>query len=69
MCCCSIAGTVAGVWHLRRSGRTLAITVEPFAGLTPTQRCELDDQVERIGAFLAGTPQLTIGTVTAGAHA
>jgi hypothetical protein len=64
-----IAGTVAGVWHLRRTGRTLAITVEPFAGLTPTQRRELDDQVERVGAFLDGTPQLTIGTVTAGAHA
>jgi hypothetical protein len=64
-----IAGTVAGVWHLRRTGRTLAITVEPFAGLTPTQRRELDDQLERIGAFLDGTPQLTIGTVTTGAHA
>jgi hypothetical protein len=64
-----IAGTVAGVWHLRRTGRTLAITVEAFNDLTPTQRRELDEQVERIGAFLDGTPQLTIGTVTAGAHA
>jgi hypothetical protein len=30
---------------------------------------ELDDQVERIGEFLEGKPQLTIGTVTAGGHA
>jgi Winged helix DNA-binding domain len=64
-----IGGIVAGVWHQRRSGRTLDITVEPFDRLTATQRRELDDQVERIGDFLEGTPQLTIGTVTAGGHA
>jgi hypothetical protein len=33
------------------------------------QRRELDDQVERIGAFLDGIPQLTIGPVTVGGHA
>jgi Winged helix DNA-binding domain len=64
-----IEGTVAGIWHQRRSGRKLDITVEPFDRLTAMQRCELDDQVERIGEFLEGKPQLTIGTVTAGAHA
>ena len=64
-----IGGTVAGVWHQRRSGRTLDITVEPFDQLTAMQRRELDDQVERIGDFLEGKPQLTIGTVTAGGHA
>jgi len=64
-----IDGTVAGVWHQRRSGRKLDITVEPFDRLTATQRRELDDQVERIGEFLGGKPQLTIGTVTAGGHA
>lgn len=64
-----IGGTVAGVWHHRRAGRTLDITVEPFAQLTAAQLSELDDQVERLGAFLEGQPQLTIGTVTAGAHA
>jgi hypothetical protein len=64
-----IDGTVAGVWHQRRSGRTLDITVEPFDQLTAMQRRELDDQVERIGEFLEGKPQLTIGTVTAGGHA
>ena len=64
-----IDGTVTGVWHQRRSSRTLDITVEPFDRLTATQRRELDDQVERIGEFLDGKPQLTIGTVTAGGHA
>lgn len=64
-----IDGTVAGVWHQRRSGRSLDITVEPFDQLTATQRSDLDDQVERIGAFLDSKPRLTIGTVTAGAHA
>jgi len=64
-----IDGLVGGVWHLRRTGRKLAITVEPLEPLTTAQRCELDEQVERVGAILEGTPQLTIGTVTVGAHA
>jgi hypothetical protein len=64
-----IQGTVAGVWHQRRSGRKLDITVEPFTDLTAAQRRELGDQVERIGVILEGKPRLTIGPVTAGAHA
>jgi hypothetical protein len=64
-----IDGVVAGVWHQRRSGRRIAITVEPLEPLSAAQRRALDDQVERIGAFLEGTPQLTIGAVTVGAHA
>jgi hypothetical protein len=64
-----IDGIVGGVWHLRRSGRRIVITVEPLADLTPSQRDELDAQVARIGAFLEGTPQLTIGRVSVGAHA
>lgn len=64
-----IDGTVAGVWSQRRSGRTLAITVEPFDRLTATQRRALNDQAERIGAFLDATPLVTIGAVTTGGHA
>jgi hypothetical protein len=64
-----IDGTVAGVWHQRRSGRKIAITVEPLASLTRAQLHELDDQVERIGELLEGKPLLTIGVVTVGAHA
>jgi hypothetical protein len=64
-----IGGIVSGVWHQRRSGRKLDITVEPFGRLTAPQRRELDEQVERIGEFFESKPQLTIGVVTVGAHA
>ena len=64
-----IDGTVAGVWHLRRSGRRLSITVEPLNALTAAERRDLDEQADRIGEILEGTPQLTIGTVTVGGHA
>jgi hypothetical protein len=63
-----IDGTVAGIWHQRRSGRRLAITVEPFARLTASHRRELADQVERVGAILEADPQLSIGPVTARSH-
>jgi hypothetical protein len=64
-----IDGMVAGVWHQRRSSRRIAITVEPLEELSAAQRAALDDQVARIGAFLESKPQLTIGTITVGAHA
>jgi winged helix DNA-binding protein len=64
-----VDGVVNGVWHQRRSGRKLALTVEPFARLTAKQRRELDDEAERIGEILEGTPELTIGEVTVRPHA
>jgi uncharacterized protein YukE len=64
-----IDGMIAGVWHQRRSGRRIDITVEPLATLTAMQRRELDEQVERVGAILEGPPRLIIGTVSVGAHA
>lgn len=64
-----IGGVVAGVWHQRRAGKAIAITVEPLQTLTAAQRRELDEQVERIGVFLDGAPRLTIGEVTVGPHA
>lgn len=64
-----VDGTVAGVWHQRRSGKKLHVTVEPLAELTATQRGRLDAEVARVGAVLEGRPELTVGTVTAGAHA
>ncbi len=63
-----IDGVVAGVWHLRRSGRRLTITVEPFVDLTTRQQSALVEKVERIGVVLEGQPQLTIGDVDAGKH-
>ena len=64
-----VDGVVGGVWHQRRSGRKLAITVEPLGELTATQRQQLDDEVELAGAVMEATPTLTVGTVTVGPHA
>jgi hypothetical protein len=64
-----VDGVVAGVWHQRRSGRRLAITVEPLQDLTATQRRQLDDDVELVGAVMQAQPGLTVGTVTVGPHA
>jgi hypothetical protein len=57
------------VWHQRRSGGKLAITVEPLRELTAPQRRQLDDEVELVGAVMKATPTLSVGTVTAGPHA
>jgi hypothetical protein len=64
-----IDGVVAGVWHQRRSGRKVDITVEPLPALTPAQHHLLDERVAWVGAFLDSTPRLTIGPVTVGPHA
>lgn len=62
-------GVVAGLWHQKRAGRKVALTVEPFIRLTRARRTELDEQVTRIGTILNATPTLTIGEVTVGGHA
>jgi Winged helix DNA-binding domain len=64
-----IDGIVAGVWHQRRSGRQIELTVEPLTRLTAGQRQALEHQVDRIGEIFEGKPRLTVGIVTAGAHA
>ena len=64
-----VDGVVGGVWHQRRSGRKLAITVEPLGELTATQRRQLEDEVELVGTVMEATPTLTVGTVTVGPHA
>jgi len=64
-----IDGVVGGVWHQRRSGGKVAITVEPLRELSTTQRRQLDDDVELVGTVVEATPTLTLGTVTVGPHA
>ncbi|WP_200426390.1 winged helix DNA-binding domain-containing protein [Streptomyces sp. NE5-10] len=64
-----IDGTVAGVWHQKKTAGTLAVTVEPFAPLTARRRGELDEQVRRLGAVLGVRPTLTVGAIAVGAHA
>lgn len=64
-----IDGTVAGVWHQRRSGRRIAVTVEPLSPLTAVQLRGLEEQVEWVAAVLEGKAELTVGKVTVGPHA
>ena len=64
-----VDGVAGGVWHQRRSGRRLALTVEPLRDLTVSQRRQLEDEVALVGAVMEATPTLTVGTVTVGAHA
>jgi uncharacterized protein YukE len=64
-----IDGVVYGVWHLRRSGRQIEVTVEPLIGLTAGQHRALETQVDRIGQILEGNARLTVGTVSVGGHA
>lgn len=62
-------GVIGGVWHQRRSGRKIDITVESLDTLTAIQRDALDSQVERLGEILEGVPRLTLGPVHVGPHA
>jgi hypothetical protein len=62
-------GVVGGLWHQKRSGKRVAVTVEPFVRMTAARHRELTTQVDRIGSILGATPELTIGEVTVGGHA
>jgi hypothetical protein len=64
-----VDGVVAGVWHQRRSGRGIHLTVEPLRTLRANQLRELEEQVQRIGQIVGAEPDLTIGEVTVGGHA
>jgi hypothetical protein len=64
-----VDGVVGGVWHQRRSGRQLVLTVEPLRDLTGRQRRELDDEVAMVGAVMEAKTSLTVGKVTVGPHA
>lgn len=64
-----VDGVAGGIWHQKRSGRKVALTVEPFVKMTRARLRELDEQVDRVGRILEATPTLTIGAVTVGGHA
>lgn len=64
-----VDGIVAGVWHQKRSGRTLQVTVEALTPLSRRRRKLLDAEVDRLGAIIGAAPSLTLGEVTVGAHA
>ncbi|MFE5243720.1 MULTISPECIES: winged helix DNA-binding domain-containing protein [unclassified Streptomyces] len=64
-----VDGEVAGVWHQRRSGKRIAVTVEPLTALDGARTRELEERVARVGEVMEGTPELTVGKVTVGGHA
>jgi hypothetical protein len=64
-----VDGVVGGVWHQRRWGRGIAITVEPLAALSLAQRRQLDEEVALIGTVMGAEPILHVGKVTVGPHA
>jgi hypothetical protein len=64
-----VDGVVGGVWHQRRSGRKIALTVEPLARLTTAQRRELDGEAALLGEVMEATVTLAVGPVTVGPHA
>ena len=64
-----VDGVVGGVWHQRRSGRKIALTVEPLARLTTAQRRELDAEAALVGTVMEAAVTLTVGPVTVGPHA
>ncbi len=64
-----IDGVVAGVWHLKRSGRKAAVTVEPLRTPTRALVAAIEEQVARLGEVVDAAATLTIGTVSVGPHA
>jgi hypothetical protein len=64
-----VDGIVAGVWHQKKSGRKLHVTVEALTSLNRTRLRQLDAEVDRLAAILGCTPTLTLGEVAVGPHA
>ncbi|MFE2290305.1 winged helix DNA-binding domain-containing protein [Streptomyces sp. NPDC059452] len=64
-----VDGTVAGVWHQRRSGKRIAVTVEPLEPLSAARLRALEAEVERVAAIMEGSAELTVGPVSVGPHA
>ncbi|QOV35717.1 AlkZ family DNA glycosylase [Streptomyces ferrugineus] len=64
----TVDGVVAGVWHQKRSGRKVALTVEAFGTLTPAQLAQVEEQAARVGEILEAVPALTLGPVDTGKH-
>ncbi|MBT2376252.1 AlkZ family DNA glycosylase [Streptomyces sp. ISL-111] len=64
-----VDGTVAGVWHQRRAGKRITVTVEPLEPLRAGRLRALEHEVERVGAIMEGRAELTVGVVSVGPHA
>ena len=54
---------MGGVWHAKRSGKRVVITVEAFVRLTKQRSRELDEQVQRVSELLDAAPELVLGPI------
>ena len=64
-----VNGVVAGIWHLKRSGRRATVTVEAFTPLDRARHTMLEEQVARVGEVFGMAAELVLGEVEAGPHA
>ena len=54
-----VEGAAAAVWKHERRRSTIELSVEPFAKLTATRRRAVEDEAERLGAFLDAPVRLS----------
>lgn len=64
-----VDGVVAGVWHQRRSGRRVDLTVELLGSDNARIRRLVEVEAERLAESLDATPTVTFDVVSVGAHA
>lgn len=64
-----LRGVVGGVWHGKRTGKKVAVRVEPLERLTDVQQSALEDEVARTAEILQARTELSVGPVTVGPHA
>ena len=55
-----VDGVCAGIWRRRKTAKRIELTVEPARKLTRTERAGVDNEAERIGAFLGLEPRLSV---------
>ena len=55
-----IEGIAAGLWERKKRGKRMELQVTPSRKLTSAERAGIDTEAERIGAFLALEPVLTV---------
>jgi hypothetical protein len=55
-----VDGRAAGIWSHERRGDTIRVEVESFEALRPKVRQALLHEVERLAAFLGGSPELSL---------
>lgn len=56
-----VGGLCAGIWRRRKTARRIELGIEPARKLARPERAALDEEAERIGAFLGLEPRLTVG--------